>query len=772
LTPAERKRRQRKRDLFYSRDDWQLFLDPATLPQKAGCAPIYLYMIVLKELIDNALDTGADVSLEYANGQWVICDEGPGINPATVPKLFSVNRSLLSSKLKRLPSRGMLGNGLRVVMGAVAVSGGTLIVETRGHRLRLATDSATGATLVIADEEIPRKSGTTIRLSLPGSKYTDQILAKESIEIANCGKHYQGPSSFWWYGHGDLHRLFANASPPNATVGDVCRDLGVEFDDPRISRSISKQDVETILRKLRASMNPVAPQEIGFIGREFQPDWPGYALRADFVMTQSGAQIPYTVEAWAVCSRATEKGQGSADVKVIINRSMTLARLYANCYPSCIVFGGCDLHRKVEGLGTGDYEILLSVISPYMQLAGDGKEPVLRPFSEAIADVFKKACGAAHRAMAKPLRGMSIKEAASAVMAEAYQVASGNGRYPANARQIMYAARPKILALTHTTKLDDRYFTQTLLPDYVEKHSEETSEWDIVFDARGTFIEPHTGREVSLGTIEVRQYLGDRSRLGPAVELTYSKKFPTKGPTNRYSNLLFIEKEGFELLLRAAHIPERYDIAIMSTKGMSTTAARMLIDRLSPQLTNVLVLHDFDVTGFSIFGTLGTNSRRYRFKNSVSIIDIGLRLVDVERLSLQSEPVEISGDWRARAATLREHGAQLAEIQFLQGKRVELNAMTAPNFIAFLEDKLAAHGVSKVVPDQGTAEHHARRIIEQQLAQEAMREMLPKIHEQSESVQLPENLRSQIRDRLQEQPEIPWDGALADIVEEAGWAAE
>ena len=29
----------------------------------------------------------------------------------------------------------------------------------------------------------------------------------------------------------------------------------------------------------------------------------------------------------------------------------------------------------------------------------------------------------------------------------------------------------------------------------------------------------------------------------------------------------------------------------------------MLLDRLAPQIDSVFVLHDFDVSGFSIFGT-------------------------------------------------------------------------------------------------------------------------------------------------------------------------
>jgi hypothetical protein len=58
------------------------------------------------------------------------------------------------------------------------------------------------------------------------------------------------------------------------------------------------------------------------------------------------------------------------------------------------------------------------------------------------------------------------------------------------------------------------------------------------------------------------------------------------------------------------------------------------LDELSASghLKKVLVLHDFDAYGFSIFGTLFTDTRPYKFKNKVTVIDIGLRLEDVEEL--------------------------------------------------------------------------------------------------------------------------------------------
>ena len=55
---------------------------------------------------------------------------------------------------------------------------------------------------------------------------------------------------------------------------------------------------------------------------------------------------------------------------------------------------------------------------------------------------------------------VTLKEAAFGVMKEAYLKASSDGRLPAHARQIMYAARGSIQQQTGE-RLDDKYFTQT-----------------------------------------------------------------------------------------------------------------------------------------------------------------------------------------------------------------------------------------------------------------------------------------------------------------------
>jgi hypothetical protein len=357
----------------------------------------------------------------------------------------------------------------------------------------------------------------------------------------------------------------------------------------------------------------------------------------------------------------------------------------------------------------------------------------------------------------------TIRDAAFRVMKEAYLAASDRGTLPCKPRQIMYVARPKILQMTGEVELGDSYFTQGLLIDYMEEY--DCDNWDITWDARGHFIEPHTTIETALGTLEVRQYLGERPSFEPSRRDSLLL-FPTNGARNRFSNILFIEKEGFGPLIQAARLQERFDVAVMSTKGMSVTAARKLLDELTPFVDNILVLHDFDRSGFSICGTLGTDSRRYWFFNKPPIRDIGLRLADVVEMDLQSEPVPSVGgvEWAQRADTLRRHGATPEEISFLRNRRVEINAMTSRQIIDFIEKKFAEHGVKKLIPDDETLDQHARRVIKDRLTKDILDTFTADIERDTGGAELPKDFRQQVERVLEEHPELPWDAAVALIL--------
>jgi hypothetical protein len=340
----------------------------------------------------------------------------------------------------------------------------------------------------------------------------------------------------------------------------------------------------------------------------------------------------------------------------------------------------------------------------------------------------------------------------------------------------MYAARTRILEITGKGKLNDSYFTQVLLPDYIAENPATTADWDVVYGARGHFYEPHTSKSVALGTIAVRDYVGQISRSAsrgklvlPSFEL--GTGITTLGPSHRISAVLFIEKEGFFPLFAKVLLAERYDLALMSSKGVSNTSTRKLIDELAGHARRLgrrlplLVLHDFDAQGFTILGTFTRNMRRYAYENELEVIDFGLRLEDVEMLGLLSEPAVC----KQKRERLLENGATEQEVDSLkENRRVELNAMTSDQMTGWIEEKLAAAGIAKVLPDKDIIEHYARQISAERRLQRAIDEASAEIERTSDTFKLPRGLRKKVATLMQSEPHLPWDAALARVLDQTG----
>jgi hypothetical protein len=364
-------------------------------------------------------------------------------------------------------------------------------------------------------------------------------------------------------------------------------------------------------------------------------------------------------------------------------------------------------------------------------------------------------------------REPKLKEIAAEVMEQAYLKASANNTLPANARQVMYAARPLIQERTGRP-LDDQYFTQTLLPDYLAQHPE--LDWDIAYDARGHFREPHTERLIELGTLNVRDYLAQLCGPNFYKGGFATPRIDTCGPDCRFGAILFIEKEGFGAILEAAGIAHRYDIAPMSTKGLSVTAARHLVDQIcGGHKIPLLVLHDFDKSGFSILGTLSRSNRRYEFAHRIKVVDLGLRLTDVQAFGLEDryEDNHDRGDRESRRRNLLANGATEEEAEILLDQRIELNALASDELVDFIEQKLRQNGIKKIVPGKKRLakayQLFARGARIQKLIDEAL------ARRGDEAVEVPRDLEQQVRKQLTQHPRLSWDGALSMI---AGVRAE
>jgi hypothetical protein len=284
--------------------------------------------------------------------------------------------------------------------------------------------------------------------------------------------------------------------------------------------------------------------------------------------------------------------------------------------------------------------------------------------------------------------------------------------------------------------------------------------------------EPHVKTQIGIGTLEVRSYVNSWREPAFDCAVHIDDIVQTKGPINRYQFALFIEKEGFDALLERARISERYDLAIFSSKGETVTATRRLVDELSALGVTILVAHDFDVAGFVIAHWLSHSNERYQFKNEPKVIDLGLRLADVQRLGLQSEeqvhaqkkdPTKKFFEWGTGAVTEEEadflRGSQLFNGHW-SGQRVELNAMTSAQFVAWLEEKLARAGVTKVVPDKAVLRKAWKRALWMAQAREAVAQVSTEPR-----IAAPKNLEADLRRLLKRAPHLSWDAVIAQIAE-------
>jgi hypothetical protein len=359
------------------------------------------------------------------------------------------------------------------------------------------------------------------------------------------------------------------------------------------------------------------------------------------------------------------------------------------------------------------------------------------------------------------VRGKYQTEAASEVMRECYMEVSDDNQLPAEVRQIFYVARTPIEEQTGKP-LDYNYFSQTLVPNYLKDHAAECANWDVVYDDRGHFIEPHTGRVIGLGTLNVRDYL---ARVGP-LKLAQAAFAPaaieTRGPNGCFGALLYIEKEGFFPLFEKVKLAQRYDIGIMSSKGMSVTAARQLADGICGRMgIPLLTLHDFDRPGIIIKDTLENDTRRYSYTHALNVIDIGLHYEDIGGLSPEPHNSNIS-DERLRQAGLHEDA-----IDFLRDQRVELNAMTSRQLVDFVEAKLKQHGIEKVIPDGRTLAQTYKLFAASDRLSKAFDEAKEKFEEESEeaSIKVPDDLEAKVGAKLREQQDITWHRAVRLIVD-------
>jgi hypothetical protein len=268
-------------------------------------------------------------------------------------------------------------------------------------------------------------------------------------------------------------------------------------------------------------------------------------------------------------------------------------------------------------------------------------------------------------------------------------------------------------------------------------------------DARGTLYHPHTGDEIPLGTLNVEKY---------------------RRPDWTFNKILYCEKEGLFPILLGTRWPERHDCALVTSKGFASRAARDVLDLMGDtgEALAFYCIHDADGPGTMIYQALqeGTRARGGR---KVRIVNLGLEPAEALDMGLQVEAVRRKGDKSVPVAEYVDPECR----DWLQTHRVELNAMTTPQFLEWLDAKFA-DAAGKVVPPPEVlaerAESEALAELKRRLTEKVLRRA--RIDEKAEAAldrRRPAleaslaTIEADVRQALEERPVDPWPEPVRSI---------
>jgi hypothetical protein len=470
--------------------------------------------------------------------------------------------------------------------------------------------------------------------------------------------------------------------------------------------TVTRDQAVGLLRATRAESRQVRPERLGAVGPLDELGSAYVCERGVFVTggREPKAEVPFVVEVWA---RAHKLPGLDEDINVWagVNRTPATGDIYVFGSKKQYAIYGYGLGHDLD-IPKGVYDITIGVMTPYCPITTDGKEPDLSPFARKIVSAVNRAVRKARRTLPNEakstLESRTQKTVILANLRDGIAKASGGGCFCFNLRQLFYVIRPHV-AQAFGAELTYGNF-EKVITEYEDEHGPIPNMYR---DPRGALYHPHTGESIPLGTIAVEQY---------------------KRPAWTFNRLLYCEKEGLLEILRAARWPERHDCALVSSKGFTTRAVRDLLDLLgdSDEPLRVFCIHDADAYGSLIYETL-VKETKARPRRRVEVANLGLEPWEAIRLGLEIEPVERKSNRRVPVAGYvldRADGECWAE--WLQDKRVELNEMTTPQFIAWLDVKMDEHDCTKIVPPEAviTAEmdNCLARLTRDQVTERILRE--------------------------------------------------
>jgi len=693
-----------------------------------------------------------------------IYDNGRGFTEQALDAIYNFDGYASSKLIQKSLNRGRQGNALKAIIGISYINGFQLSFSCPGSKtiitkklVRLSPPSFSTEKEAVCDAK-----GGVIILGIDISE-SEIINAIEGYRLSNpdITFHYNdnvyeavaNPTSrskktlFDWHTKDDFTVLVHDtiARDPNASVlkfvtnsfsrvrGKEGLDKG-QFGYQKLSEYIDEPSLENLYKIVKTQLSDkkrdedkltnmfkkflIGKKNVGKIC-DVLPEELTYA-REIGEYEYDGAWIPFAFEGCLI-PKANED-----DVNIVsaLNNALTYDKCpfdfrYAEiifCKEEVWAYDVKSLLDKSGFTSAKGLTLFLHLLTPNPIITNKAKTEIdVTPFRDSVVNVLESLCGKTIRALRRndgasadggkvqKVRGKPSKESLmEKYFIAGFEHASGgkvaDSTKKATTRQIFYSVRHMIsiyLKLTLNPVSDYNTFSQDVVTQILVKNPELIGR--VLFERRGFFYNSFDGSELPLGTADVLDFI----RQVPSNEIRSELRTIYSIPLSRqFNKVLFVEKQGFNIILKESNVLDRLHMSVMSTQGFSNRASRQLMRYFIDQGIKVYALHDCDISGQLIFKKIHEGSKTFP-DPLPEVVQIGLTLKDVDALGKRDFAEEYDSP-ENYANTLNSMSKDEQEFFFVGEikasgsnkkkkyiyRRVELNTLTAPELVKYIESKI------------------------------------------------------------------------------------
>ena len=731
------------------------YFDVKELQKQTGQPSYKFGEVVLKELIDNALDACESaginpviqIGIATTEDRMRICvsDNGNGISEAVIKSILDFKTKTSDKAAYKSPTRGAQGNAFKTIIGIPHALGGGLVgIDSLGLRHTIKVHATPAGTIEPEHQisQIEATPGTTVyvdmRLCIVDPYWYARATAifnphaivkirtfedmqftmvtfdnavEESTTFYNSLSECQKirpnePTSAHWYDSGDYEKLvYLQGDQNDIELGKFVRQfrglsstgkakvITSQLKDYRLVSDIYKDPIaiESMRLAMQSESKPVQPKALGAIGVN------NLLSRLDvdrhWYKQVSGMidNIPYVFEILIA------ESEGARGYYFGINHSVTFGDFLRQSKIKAGELNGTGIEGALALIvDTDEHLVIAHLISIGLSGTDYGKTNQSLPpeMIESISSSVWNAAKILHKEYKVRDRDIAkwIRED------DARQKASDNSM---KLNAAVFKILPDCLlgsTTNNTLPVQQRslyYAVRTMIQTYTNAYLSDKYFGAILFDYWREFGRNKLIYNDPRGVLHTPH----GEILLPLGTLEVDQYV---FPEHEYNKILYIEKKGLWHTIKAAGLPKKYDMAVIAGEGYATEAIRVLLDKAQTGKSyTIFVLHDADPAGYNIARTLKESTKRMPDHN-IEVFDLGLNIQDAIDMGLSSET------FTRKNVLVKTLEFNEIESEYFGGikqsldkkiswvcQRVELNAMSAGQLVDYIDK-----GISRVIDAQ------------------------------------------------------------------------